>query len=395
MAPVILRESAVDRDIGRLDRAWSEPPTFAFVPDKAQVDDRWIGEALASLPLDLQLGHFALLTSGSTGKPKLVIGERVRSEALARTLHEVQSAEPVAETIVSLPLTYCYAFVNQWLWARVSRRRLVLTRGFSEPDRLRAVLEAADRAMLCLVGAQVPLLRQLLDGLVFPGVIRLHFAGGRFPQEHLDLLAATFPNAEVFNNYGCAEAMPRLTLRRAAESTAARNIGRPLPGVQLRTGAGGRLLFRSPFRAPAFHDDDGLRLIADDEWVETGDFGHAADDGTWALDGRSNEVFKRYGEKVSMPQLLATAHAAWHGEAACYRERDSEGEDGCVLVLAPEPSQAQVRDLLRAFRGGWPRPHWPLRIEAMAALPKLANRKIDTGSLPAAEDKQVLWRQRI
>lgn len=391
----ILRESEVDADIGRLDAAWAEPTTFAFVPDKSVVGHAWIGHALAQLPQDLRTGHFALLTSGSTGKPKLVIGQRTRSESLARVLDQVQLGAEVEETIVSLPLTYCYAFVNQWLWARVNDRRLVQTRGFSEPDHLREALQHADRAMLCMVGAQVPLLRRFMNGRSFPGVVRLHFAGGRFPQEHLDYLATLFPNALVFNNYGCAEAMPRLSLRRALGSNSARNIGRPISGVELKTADDGRLLFRSPFGARAFYDDGGLRLIGDGEWIETGDLGHSTGDGSWELEGRSNEVFKRYGEKVSLPQLLTTVHNAWGGEANFYRERDSAGEDGCVLVLAPHPEENQVRSILKAFRGAHPRPHWPLRIEGMGTLPKLANRKVDTGNLASAADKVVLWQQRI
>ena len=69
--------------------------------------------------------------------------------------------------------------------------------------------------MICLIGAQVPLLIEYYAGHVFSGVIRVHFAGGRFPAERLGDLHQIFPNAQIFNNYGCAEALPRLTLRPA------------------------------------------------------------------------------------------------------------------------------------------------------------------------------------
>ena len=46
-------------------------------------------------------------------------------------------------------------------------------------------------------------------------------------------MAELFPNARVFNNYGCAEAMPRLTVRPVKEGEEGVGIGNPLPGVEL------------------------------------------------------------------------------------------------------------------------------------------------------------------
>src|ERR1035441_6572038 len=109
--------------------------------------------------------------------------------------------------------------------------------------------------MICLVGAQVPLLAQYYEDHSFPGVIRVHFAGGRFPQERLDEVRRLFPQAAIFNNYGCAEAMPRLTLRRAEAATVAHHIGWPLPGVEMQSDEGSRVLFRSPYGAVALMDE--------------------------------------------------------------------------------------------------------------------------------------------
>jgi acyl-CoA synthetase (AMP-forming)/AMP-acid ligase II len=292
-------------------------------------------------------------------------------------------------------LSYSYAFVNQWLWAHVFGRRLHLTHGFSEPDTLQTALAEAEYAALCLVGTQVPLIRRFFPDAVFPGIIRLHFAGGRFPQEHLDFLRERFPNAQIYNNYGCAEAMPRLTLRRAEDASEAANVGHPLPGVELRSDDDKRLLFRSPYRAVAIVDDAGFRPIADDEWLPTGDLGEPVGDGSWRLLGRANEVFKRHGEKISLASLLTSVRAHWSGDAAFYREADPQGEESCVLVLSPQPDEGQLRALLQVFRKHYTRPHWPIRIESLAQLPLLPNGKPDLVGLKSAPDKQLHWRQRI
>ncbi len=395
MPGLVLTDTQVVADIGWLDRAWEMDQTFAFVPSRSSVTKEWVADALGRLPEPWQAGHFALLTSGSTGQPKLIIGSRQRAEALAKLLDIVQLGGAARLTVVALPLTYCFAFVNQWLWARTMSRGLVLTAGFSEPERLVATLAGVEDAMLCLVGSQVPLLRQSCCGPVFPGVVRLHFAGGAFPQEQLPYLAERFPNATIFNNYGCAEAMPRLTLRRDAVSDLGAHVGWPLPGIELTADADGRLLFRSPFAAVGFVDAAGVHAFAAHEWIASGDLAVQAADGGWVIRGRSNEVFKRYGEKISLSQLLNSVCAVWFGEAAFYPEIDSQGERGLVLVLAPSPTRDDLRRVLGALRAGYSRPHWPLRLEAAQALPKLPNGKIDTLRLASLEHRTTIWRQRL
>jgi acyl-CoA synthetase (AMP-forming)/AMP-acid ligase II len=259
---------------------------------------------------------------------------------------------------------------------------------------LRAALERADGAMLCLVGVQAAMLIRTFPDAAFDGVTRLHFAGGRFPQEQLPALARLFPRAQITNNYGCAEAMPRLTLRGAGESPDASDIGRPLPGIELRADDAGRLLFRSPYGAVAVHEGGSLRTIAPTDWIASGDLAEPAGEG-WRLLGRANEIFKRHGEKVSLPAVLDTVGTAWSGETGVYRATDRAGEDGYVLVLAPTADARQVRGILGALRARHPRAQWPLRIEVAPTLPRLHNGKLDQTALGRSEDRAVAWDQRI
>jgi long-chain acyl-CoA synthetase len=395
MGGEVLVERHDPADLAALDVAWSADRTFAFISEKSGIDESWVRSALHALPPDLQIGHFALLTSGSTGRPKLVVGAKARAEALTRALHSRQESEPVEETILVLPLTYCYAFVNQWLWGRAFVKRLVHTRGFSHADELRGALRRAHAAMICLVRIQLPLFSDILGDEQFPGIIRVHFAGGRFPQEQLSSVQRTFPNALVFNNYGCAEAMPRLTLRRAEDGNDAADIGEPLDGAELRTSDDGELQFRSRYAAVAFVDESGFHRFVPDEWIGTGDLGERDASGHWLLTGRKSEVFKRYGEKISLPLVIESVLRTWRGTAAAYRERDVNGEEGHVLVLAPHPSEEEVRRVLQTFRSNWGRAHWPLRIESLERLPALANGKVDTAAVATLPEKIVEWRQRL
>lgn len=391
----ILREDVLRHDLTELTACWRARRPFVLMPAKSAVNDEWLAQALATLPALALEGHFAMLTSGSTGDPKLVLCEMARAEALARTLHVAQDNVYVDAAIVTLPLTYSFAFVNQWVWSEVHGRRLVQTAGLADPADLRRALLEARTAMLCLVGVQVPLLLQYFAGQAFPGVSRIHFAGGRFPQEQLPALAALFPNAQVYNNYGCAEAMPRLTVRPAAASSDPADVGPALAGIEIRVDDEGALVFRSAYGAVGIVEQGRFAPIAADTWVRSGDMAEATAQGHWRLTGRLSEVFKRHGEKISLPTILRTVASAWSGQFAAYREVDPHGEDGWVLALAPLADDAQVRAVLLGLRKQHPRAHWPLRIEGHATLPLLSNGKTDLRSLPQHPSAAPLWRQPI
>ncbi|MGA2135630.1 MAG: class I adenylate-forming enzyme family protein [Bryobacteraceae bacterium] len=390
----VLVEDGPTQGAADLDQQWNRRQSFVYVQKKSAAA-QWLAEIQERIPTAYREDHFGLLTSGSTGAPKLVIGRKDRAEMLARVLHEAQDSGAVRETIVALPLSYCYAFVNQWLWSRVLDRKLVMTAGFAKPDLFREALRRADDAMLCLVGSQAALLRDMFQRERFPGVIRLHFAGGRFPQEHLEWLREIFPNAAIFNNYGCAEALPRLTVRRAEDSQSASDIGAPLPGVELRSGESNELLFRSRYRCVAQLDGEGFHEIASDRWMPNGDLVRTDGEGHWHLLGRSGEVFKRHGEKIALPQVLGTVNQRWNGQVGYYREKDSAGEDGYVLVLSPQPDETNLRGVMLALRSGYKRTHWPLRIEGAPALPLTSNGKLAALAAQDANDRTLLWRQRL
>ncbi|GEM_PF-610243 len=377
----ILREQEVNQDLAKLDVAWEKEDTFVFLPDKCALSFEWIQEQCLKIPPALRRGHFILLTSGSTGLPRLVIGSRKKAEALVKILHQIQDSQDAAEAIVVLPLTYCYAFINQWLWARQYRRKITLTRGFSDPDLMQKCLKSASSGLLCLVGAQVALLTEHFPGAVFPGVRRCHFAGSLFPQEKLTAIRRLFPSAEIFNNYGCAEAMPRLSIRRAQDYSDGNNIGRPLPGIVFKNNREGEILFKSPYGAAGYLDQGGYNPLSPETWISTGDRGTRAPDGSWIFSGRNNEVFKRYGEKISLPHLLDTVKTVWKREAVFYRESDAKGEPGCVLVLSPAPDALQLKKISRALSDRHSHAQWPLRIESAPVIPLLPNGKLDTGSL--------------
>ncbi|MEM8731940.1 MAG: AMP-binding protein, partial [Pseudomonadota bacterium] len=364
---MILTDQTTPDFLDRLDRAW-QPGTesFALLPAQFDLGPDWVARALDHLPAELRRDHVLLTTSGSTGAPQLLVASRARAEAMADAIAQRQDVTRSHTAIVTLPLSYCFSFVNQWVLARRLGIKVVLA-GFSDPVDLARVWSDTDRGMLCLVAAQVPLLAAMGQAQ-FPKIETVAFAGSPFPWGQAAVLAQRFPEARFFDNYGCAEAMPRLTVREvtaevfAGEVPRPGRLGPPLPGITLGTSKDAELMFQSPYAALGAATPDGYEAFSTDAWIGTGDSASCDAAGQWWLGGRLAEVFKRHGEKVSLLRLRATIEGVWTNPFALRPARDRSGEPGVQLLLAGEADRAQARQVLQRIRAAHPRAHWPLQI---------------------------------
>jgi acyl-CoA synthetase (AMP-forming)/AMP-acid ligase II len=255
------------------------------------------------------------------------------------------------------------------------------------------------------VGPQLGLIEGAVGGMAFPGVRLVNFAGAPPPVGKLDVVRRIFPAAAICFNYGCTEAMPRLTVLPLAEGEAAPPagfIGSPLPGVRFSLLDGGGLAFHSEYAARAVVDHDAVQILEPGQLVPTGDLAEPLGEG-WVLRGRVGEVFKRYGEKVAPPEvaaelaagLAADAEAPWRGEVAFFLEEDRRGEPGYVLVLSPAPERPAVLRVLRALGSRRSRAWWPLRVAGMGALPRLQNGKLDRAALASQAAGEIIWKQGV
>ncbi len=397
---MILFEQDVRAGLPVLSRAWTPgAPTFAILPERSDLSRSWVAEAMEALPADLARDHFLVATSGSTGRPKMVVASRARAEAMAETIARHQGADEIETMVIALPLSYCFALVNQFVLAHL-RGLPVRFAGFSDPAGLADTLRGAETSMICLVGAQATLLPQLGSG-AFPSVRRIAFAGSPFPWGRSELLSRMFPNARFSNNYGCAEAMPRLVVKDVTENVRlgvpleAGQLGHSLPGVELRTDDTGALEFQSEYAALGYVTPDGYEPFPEDGWIGTGDSARFDPDTGWTLLGRTSDVFKRHGEKVSVERLRATIEQSWGHGFTLLRSTDRSGEAGLQLALEGMADRAEARAVLKAIRARHPRAYWPLQILRFDTLPRLGNGKIDNAALTSQTGHEVLWDQRV
>ncbi|WP_171132499.1 MULTISPECIES: class I adenylate-forming enzyme family protein [unclassified Ruegeria] len=397
---MILHDQTTPDFLHDLSRMWQPgTPSFALLPHRFDQDSAWVEACVQALPETLRTDHVLLATSGSTGAPKLLVASRLRAEAIAVEIGQMQGVAPGDTAIMTLPLSYCFSFVNQWVLAQKQSLNRIFAR-LSDPDHFAKVLGESERGLLCLVAAQVPLLSALGE-VSFHKIKTVAFAGSPFPWAQSHTLARLFPNARFFDNYGCAEAMPRLTIAdvtahvQADTTPPLGQLGTPLTRITLRSSDSGELQFQSPYAALGSVAPEGYTPFAPDGWIATGDRAEQDSSGHWQLLGRTSEVFKRHGEKISLLRLRETIETVWDQEFVLAPAKDRSGEPGVQLFLAGSADRAAARTILQRFRAAHPRAHWPLQIIRVDKLPRLSNSKIDLLALETLPDQEILWDQRV
>lgn len=351
----------------------------ALYPRFGLFDREEINLPVDAATTDSRVG-LALLTSGSTGAPKIIATSLEKLDCGLAAIHAAQRLAGVTSTGVVLPLAYSYAFVNQFLWAVRFERRLVLTAGLAMPaDALRQLREASAQ-MVCLVGHQARLLQRYRFGAqdALPAVTVLNFAGAPFPVSCIPGLRILFPNATLFNNYGCSEAMPRLTVARMEETSEdSTRVGRAIDGVELRIAGAdpvGPITFRGRSASLGVLEEDG-QLIPHPDWIPSGDLGRLENEELHVL-GRHDQVVKVFGERISLFEIEDALLAAGAEEAMAWVGVDGNGGDAIQCVIggdAPPPPDA----LATAFAARLPRNLWPKDVRYAAEWPRLDNNKTD------------------
>lgn len=128
--------------------------------------------------------------------------------------------------------------------------------------------------------------------------------------------------------------------------------GRPLPGVDVRIGEGGRVMLAGPMLATAYRRDEGDEPVAPDGWFATSDLGEWRD-GRLRVVGRVDDVVTTGGVSVSLAAVdaLLMQHPDLADAAAVGIADDEWGTRlVAVAVAAPgrTPTPASVRDFVAA-----------------------------------------------
>jgi acyl-CoA synthetase (AMP-forming)/AMP-acid ligase II len=335
-------------------------------------------------------------TSGTTGTPKGVMLTHENFLWATLACAQARGDSPASLGSCLSPLTHTPVLVSHLLCRVLLGAGAVLFERFD----LASVLEAVERhgvTDLSLIGGMV--FDVVQAGAVPPAVLRtvrkVSVGGAPTPMEAKRALARIFAGAEIIEAYGQTESTDGVTMARGTsvfdrEGT----VGCPNPhvvvaivrpdGSRAAPGEAGEIVIGGPTVMAGYHRDRAsTAAVVRDGWLHTGDLGQRDGDGYLFLTGRLKDLIITGGENVSPAEVedVLRTHPEVADVAVIGTPHPRWGEQVTAIVVRRAGATIDG-DGLAAFAGthlaGFKKPR---RIEFVAALPRNAANKVETGRL--------------
>lgn len=302
-----------------------------------------------------------LFTSGSTGEPRGVVQTWRNVDANTRSIVRYLELTWRDRAMLVLPLSYCYgrSVLQTHLFAGGS---VFMDDRFMYP---RVVVDAM-RDEGCTGFAGVPatfeLLRRQVDEDALAGVALRYVtqAGGAMTRETIAWTRRAFSPARVFVMYGQTEATARLSYVPPERLDKDGSIGIPVPGVELRVldsagapaqdGVVGDLVARGDNVTPGYLDDpEETARILHDGWLWTGDLAWRDPEGFFHHAGRTKDILKIGGHRVSPVEIeqAIARHPDVADAAVVGAGQDLAGDVAAAFVVRREGSDLSDERLRR------------------------------------------------
>ncbi|GBE12473.1 MAG TPA: long chain acyl-CoA synthetase [Desulfobacteraceae bacterium] len=280
-------------------------------------------EPVFTIPNDLAA---LIYTSGSTGTPKGVMQTHQSMVFAAWSLIEYLRLSEDDRIMLFLPLAFDYG-LYQLLMTMKLGATLIVERSFAFP----AVVYKRLIEQRATVFPGVPTIFSMLletykrKAISFPDIARVTNTAAALPVEYIPFLKKIFPNALIFKMYGLTECKRVSYLEPELLDSKPGSVGKAIPGTEtfLLSPAGdavgpetpGILHVRGPhimagyWRRPELSgqmlkagDLPGERILCTHDWFKYDK------DGFLYFVGRSDDIIKTRGEKVSPVEIENVLH---------------------------------------------------------------------------------------
>src|SRR6267143_5608829 len=326
-----------------------------------------------------------LYTSGTLGNPRGVIQTFRNIDANTRSIVQYLGLTAQDRGMLVLPLSYCYgrSVLQTHLFAGGS---IFLDNRFMYP---RVVLEALATEG-CTGFAGVPMTFEIirsqvdLSSLSWPRLRYLTQAGGAMAPDRLRWVRRAFHPARLFVMYGQSEATSRLSYlppERAEDKEG--SIGIPIPGVELKVvgsdgvelgpGEVGHLVARGDNVTLGYLDEpEETQSILRNGWLWTGDMAWRDAEGFFFHVGRSKEILKIGGHRVSPAEIehALERHPDVAEAAVVGMKSDLAGEVAAAFVVRRAGGSVAEVELRRFCRELLPAYKVPATVTFVDALPR-------------------------
>jgi acyl-CoA synthetase (AMP-forming)/AMP-acid ligase II len=276
-----------------------------------------------SIPLDLAA---MIYTSGSTGDPKGVMMSHQAMVFTQGSLVEYLRLDDSHRILNVLPLAFDYG-LYQLLMSVHAGATLVLERSFTYPAQIMARM----REFEVTVFPGVPTIYSMLvtmnekKPIEFPSVLRVTNTAAALPADFLSGLASIFPNALIFKMYGLTECKRVAYLEPELLDERPTSVGKAIPGSEafvldsdgrrVAPGKVGELHVRGPHVMMGYwkKPEQTRKMIVPgpypgEQMLNTTDHFKQDEDGFLYFVGRSDDIIKTRGEKVSPAEVENVLH---------------------------------------------------------------------------------------
>jgi len=267
-----------------------------------------------------------IYTSGSTGNPKGVMQTHGSMVFAAGSLIEYLRLAASDRILCVLPLAFDYGLYQLLMTIQLGAT-LVLERSFTYP----AQIFARMREQSVTVFPGVPTIYAMLisahgrEPLSFPSVTRVTNTAAALPDDFVTKLHEIFPNALVYKMYGLTECKRVCYLEPELADSKPGSVGRAIPGTEIYLlspdgqpvppGENGILYVRGPHVMVGYWNRPDLSdhmlkpgKLPGERVLCTQDFFRMDADGFLYFVGRSDDIIKTRGEKVSPAEVENTLH---------------------------------------------------------------------------------------
>jgi amino acid adenylation domain-containing protein len=356
-----------------------------------------------AIPLDLAA---LIYTSGSTGHPKGVMQTHQSMVFATGSLIEYLRLAPTDRILCVLPLAFDYG-LYQLLMAVTLGAVLVLERSFTYPAQIYQRVVESDvtvfpgvptiYAMMVSANARTP--------LRFPSVRRITNTAAALPDSFTGRLREIFPNALIYRMYGLTECKRVCYLEPELVDSKPGSVGKAIPGTEVylldehgspvAPGGTGILHVRGPHVMAGYWNRPDLSdfmlkpgMLPGERVLCTHDWFRMDEEGFLYFVGRSDDIIKTRGEKVSPVEVENALHRiAGVREAAVVGIPDATLGEAVRAYIVPEPevflTERQVRSMAAKLLEGF---MVPSEIVFCGELPKTSTGKVSKRQLrnPAA-----------
>lgn len=355
-------------------------------------------ELPAETRIDLDLAAIAY-TSGSTGTPKGVVLSHGNMVAAATSIISYLGTTEDDVILDALPLSFDYG-LYQVLMAFAVGARLVLDRSFVYTATLLETLVREGVTGLPIVPTIAALmLRHDLKSYDLRALRYITSTGAAFPPTHIAALRAALPHVRLYSMYGLTESKRVSYLAPEELENRPDSVGKPMPNVEvfvadesgrLHDRGIGELVVRGSNVMQGYwglpqETDRVLRpgLVPGERVLYTGDTFRIDDDGYLYFIGRTDDIIKCRGEKVSPREIEIVLYELPEVlEAAVVGMPDPVLGSAIKAYVVPQPGAHVTEQEVSRHCARRLEAHLvPQSVEIVSRMPRTSTGKIDRAEL--------------